>query len=1254
MRFIALIIFILIIPILYQVPNTGQNPVYESSIQAQNVYNFGNLPDGTIPQNNSWLGFSPIGNSSYLSYRIEKTGFGNALDIQTSSFEYSSYLRMDFHNFSGGMISLVFAWNSNVSASLTQDNIIASSNNTKLAGISFGPYIGYRTRIWNKTWSSYTGDEPGSDLYRLNMTFNSIYDMISFSISNLSSNNISIGTSLRPSSPYMKNLSVSFGGLLSNISIFSISEFPESAVFPSSFRQSALNSSSFAIPENDFPLRTDSRSSYYANLTNNFIYLSKNFNIVDFNTANRSFYILSNDSEYGILDYYGMFVVHNDLYFSFKTLSSILSLNVNLSSLKVTGFYSDIRMTAGQFMLSSGSYVAVTTDHGNTSIYSFSESSFVQKGASVPFLSEDTLIYAGFHNDSFVTVLLNLSNFQITEYCQYLNGSAMQFRSLGYLNLFSRNIDPEGYDSRNSNVTSLLKIDNSSEVAFFSPSQGFTVLPLLSGPDIRGNYSSSVPLVISGSSIISVRNSAVCSESTDLPVSSTVFGTFNQDTDSGIIISDNTIFTVYVGSFPLSSMPIKLSANSTYVLTSNITEKVNVSSAVAYTISVSFDNHTFASGDQNLSLDVYGIPEGKYCTELRAENVAGFSAYANTTIYVDDIPPVLNLSLKSGTYISNYTFIHYRMYDFFGIGSANVSFSNFSETLNAATGTFLVDLPGFNGTLHVNFTITDKLGVRFNYQYDFHVISIANATINITNGEIFNTSRISVAWSKLYQARYYSVSLYNGTEEIFNTCNTRMILNLGNGMWKIEVSAALPDNLSYTIFAGNITILDYRPSLAVRIPAFSEYSFFGNSMNDSLYVSLISNVSAMLSLEVFSPLGKELLLMDHDGSFNFTFSSYSMFSDSGIYAFRVRAVTVSGTSNSSSFEIDVNNSIPVMPFTNSTYYTNVSDLPISPMIQPYVRYLSTLVYDGNSVNTTEGIPMELCLSEGTGTYLLEVDATGPSGNHENSVVSIVYQNQTPKISFLVPSLNLVRTYTLRVNYTLTTEDPIHFLEISYGDHDQKFYNQNSSGEININFTSNGKYPVQIEVQDMCGNQATASIGNVSVQYYVSITGASIGTYWVIYGNYFTLKADGCVTNNLVVTWYIDGKYSGTGKSIYVRQPIGYNRVTAVLSYDGKSQAVNTTELNLGYIPILVLSAVSGIFLFLYEFTRCRDDDRISKFVLSNDMIDRRSLNKAARGERIPSRNLNRIIRELRDSGKIKIDMDPDSNSYIIVNKEEKS
>ena len=116
MRVIALIILILIIPVLYQVPNTGQNPIFDNSIQSQNLYNFGNLSAGTMPQNSSWLDFSPEGNSSYLSYQIEKTGFGNALVIQTSSFTYSSYLRMGFRNFSGGMISLVFAWNSNVSS----------------------------------------------------------------------------------------------------------------------------------------------------------------------------------------------------------------------------------------------------------------------------------------------------------------------------------------------------------------------------------------------------------------------------------------------------------------------------------------------------------------------------------------------------------------------------------------------------------------------------------------------------------------------------------------------------------------------------------------------------------------------------------------------------------------------------------------------------------------------------------------------------------------------------------------------------------------------------------------------------------------------------------------------------------------------------------------------------------------------------------------------------------------------------------
>jgi len=1254
MRLIILVVFILIIPISYHSQDSVHNATFHPDFEVQRVYNFSNLSPGSIPYNKSWIDFSKEGNSSFITYDVQKTIYGNAMDIQTNSFKYSSYLRIGLLNFSDGMISMVFAWNSNISASLTLDNIIASANNTTMGGISFGPYIGYRSKVWNETWSSFIGNDPGDGLYRLNLTYNSFYDMLSFSLNSLTSNNISIETSIRPSVPYSDNLSLTLGGMLSNISIFTISEFNHSAFFPESAKNLRLNSTSYEIPDHWNPLNSSNTASYYASKTNNLIYLTENLDIVDFNTVNNSFFVLFNTSELNVISFNGLVVLSGNLDFNFGTEDYSLMVSVNLTTLKVSSFVPNLRESRGQLMFSFLDYVAVTTDYGNTSLYSYSDKIFTPIGNAIPFWSGNRLLYAGFIPGSFISIILNSSDFQVLEYCQYLDGTAVKVHSMGFLNSFSRGINFEGYDVSCRSITTLLAVDNSSEFAFYNSSSGFLALPLLLGAVIMGNFTSYDPAVMSGNSLVSIQNNTVLSESIDLKASRLLYGIFNPVANSSLLLTKSMIFLVYENQFPLSDLRAALDANSSYLLTSNETEMVNVSSSAAYTLAVSFGNRTFVSQNQNIYFDIYGIQEGEYNTTFIVKNIAGFSASSNVTFFIDDYPSLLNLSVNNGSYISNYTFIHYKIYNRFGISYAVANFSGISEILNDINGTLLIDLPNFNGTIYVNFTLKDDLGVRAEYLYIFHVISIAKATIDINSGEIFNTTIISLVWTELYQAKYYTVAAFNGTEAIYNTLTNKMILDLSNGNWKIKVSAILLDNSNYTIFIGNISIIAFAPSLNVVIPASNEYSFFGDSLNNSFYLSVSSNVSSNILIRVFSPEGKMVLSVEHVDPFNLTFENYSIFSRNGVYKIEVEAVTGSGTFNSSYFQINVNNTIPMAPFNKSTYYTNLSSFSVSPMIQQKVNYSTVLFYSDININTTYGIPSDILLSRGTGSYTLAVNATSSSGNYNKSEIKILYQNSTPGISFTVSSLNLVSTHFLNISYVISAQDPVYFVEVNYGNSWVKSYNPNLTGTISVNFSANGRYLLQMTVQDMCGNHASADVGNFTVEYYVSISSARITSVWVIYGSYVSLDLKGCVTGNLEISWYINGKYYGNGKEIYLDQPVGYNRISAILSYDGKNQTVNATDLNLGFIPVLLASVIVGTIISIYEVSRCRDEDKIASFIISNNGTDRRSLRKAARVERIASGKLNKVIRKMRESGKIRIEVDPDNDSYFIVNNDRKT
>lgn len=1253
MRLIILVIFILIIPISYHSHDSVHNTAFDPGFEVQRVYNFSTLSSGSVPYNNSWYDFAKEGNSSFITYDIQKTIYGNALDVQTDSFKYSSYLRIGLLNFSYGKISMVFAWNSNVSASLTLDNIIASANNTALGGISFGPYIGYRSKVWNETWSSNIGNEPGDGLYRLNLTYNNFYDMLSFSLKSLTSNNISIETSIRPSLPYSDNLSLTFGGMLSNISILTISEFNRSAFFPEYAKNVVFNSTSYEIPDHWNPLNSSNTASYYASQTNNLIYLTENLDIVDFNTVNNSFFVLFNTSGLNVISFNGLVVLSGNLDFKFGTEDHSLMVSVNLTTLKVSSFVPNLRESTGQLMFSFLDYIAVTTDYGNTSLFSYSDGIFTPIGDAIPFWTGNRLLYAGFVPGAFISIVLNSSDFQVIEYYQYLGGAALKVQSIGFLNSFSRGITFEGYDVSCRSITALLAVDNSSEVAFYNSSSGFLALPLLLGEGIMGNLTSYDSAVMSGNSLIYVQNDTVFSESADIKASRLLYGILNPGANSSLLITRSTIFLLYEKQFPLSNLRAALNANRSYLLTSNETEMVSVSSSAAYTLSVSFGNRTFVSENQSIYFDIYGIQEGEYNTTFIVRNIAGFSASSNVSFYIDDYPSLLNLSVNDGSYISNFTFIHYKIYNRFGISYAVANFSGRSEILNDVNGTLLIDLPNFNGTLYVNFTLKDGLGVRSTYLYIFHVISIAKPTINISSGEIFNTTVISLVWTELYQAKYYTVAAFNGTETIYNTLTNKMILDLGNGNWKIDVSAILLDNSNYTIFIGNITIIAFAPSLTVLIPSFSEYSFFGDSLNNSLYLSVWSNVSSSILIRVFSPEGKMVLSVEHLDPFNLTFENYSIFSRNGIYKIKVEAVTGSGTFNSSFFQINVNNTIPGAPFNKSIYYTNLSSFPVSPIIQKKVNYSTILYYSDTNINTTYGIPSDILLSRGTGSYTLAVNATSSSGNYNRSEIKIFYQNSTPGISFTVSSLNLVSTHFLNINYIISAEDPVDFIEVNYGNSWVKNYNPNLTGTISVNFSANGRYLLQMTVQDMCGNHASVDVGNFTVEYYVSISSARITSTWVIYGNYISLDLNGCVTGNLAISWYINGKYYGNGKEIYLDQPVGYNRISAVLSYDGKSQAVNATVLNLGFIPVLLASVIVGAAISIYELSRCRDEDKIASLIISNNGTDRKSLKKAARVERITSGKLNKVIRNMRESGKIRIEVDPDNNSYFIVNDDKK-
>ena len=212
-------------------------------------------------------------------------------------------------------------------------------------------------------------------------------------------------------------------------------------------------------------------------------------------------------------------------------------------------------------------------------------------------------------------------------------------------------------------------------------------------------------------------------------------------------------------------------------------------------------------------------------------------------------------------------------------------------------------------------------------------------------------------------------------------------------------------------------------------------------------------------------------------------------------------------------------------------------------------------------------------------------------------------------------------------------------------------------EISFTFnnTPTGVYRYTLKGFNTAGYNYTGtySMEYNNTLYIVPITTVTSAAIHEKDGFYF-LNIKGNNTGNATVAWYVNGKYSGSGTELHEKLPVGIDRISARISYDGKTYTTEKTVVVLGNIPYIVGAAGIGSVIAIFA---------VETFYFNNTDIDSiiensygktvKELMKTGRKKRASGRRIKYRLKALSMEGKISIARDLDNNKYVMANKRKK-
>ena len=1219
-----------------------QDPAMASVSQDHNFYDFSSLPAGTIPTGNSWINFKTVNATSQFSYSINSTAYGNALHIISCSNSIESYLDMQINYSMPVSVSFYFMWNDSSPRLNRFNHILFMESSTSIFEYSFGVRNNVLSSIFNtSTGSTVSAFVPEhNDLYRANVSFDPSIDEMSFGIRNENTGNTSFPMFFNWVPPAKNNnLSILFGGLFPAIYIYNITaeNSPQATLPENTAGHLDYISNSSTISSVNMPYEGNETHSFLDVPLNSVIYVVENGSIAGYNYFDHRSYIISGytDGSFQNIETLQSKFSYEVLWF--KT-GSLLIRNVDTMTLAVrnetfngnfSGFSSLISCN-NTILYNSSGYIYSINSSDPGSLFS---AHVLPRGYSILSASQGprSLYLSSSNGKKIVGYRVALPSLSTSETGEsYIGNYWVGFRPVSYVDENSGAmsiISPNGFGINGDLLTP-------SGHTYYIP-EGFSVL---------GSGSSSTILSNGTASFMIIGNSTY-GTNIELPsVSMSIY--FASNGSLGVDMTGATITVYHIDEDYFSDYHDRINSVTTY---KNEGFMFNVTSVLPYTITSFLGNKTFFTVDTDfLAFNLTNTSSGNKVLESVIHNAAGYNSYFNYSFVIDNGIPEVDITPSAGSYVPQNTTFNVSITDPVPIDYVNVTALNRTLTYYSSNFAISPNLYSFTGDLNITLFIMDDLGHNFTRYFLFSVMNenVNGFSWNLNSNNYLSSGNLSLKWVPVANISRYSIIFGGDLNETFTTSSAELNMTLANGNYSVAMSGQLLDGTITMLGRSNITVITYKPQIAIKTENETYYSFHGNSLNSTFHMTVRSNITSEIALEGILPNGTDFLSIHGNSCIHVAIGSSFPYYSNGIYRFIITSESLSGTSNSTVFYINVNNTVPILPAFNNVTYTNRSSIELPFNVSEGLDYTANTTHNGITVGSRNISENTLKLSAGQGLYSINLTVFSRSGNHASSLMVVDYYFDLPVISMQIYNQDLVDDNFTILHYEVNDSAPLKNLTLHENNISEELPAGSSSGTLRVDFSHNGNYSFYLTALDLCGNLNSSNPENVSVKYYDSITGSDIRIS--IVGNSAHLESVelGNYSENLQFAWYLNGRYEGNSSTVNLNLPYGYSNITLKVYYNGKTLEVNRRILTLGWIPeIAALAGLAGTFsIRTYRIRRKLKAGM--DLVLDNKGKSVKEVVIAGKKTGIPGSTVKKAATKLANEGKISFDRDLDNNLYI--------
>ncbi|MEM0155436.1 MAG: hypothetical protein QW597_02380 [Thermoplasmataceae archaeon] len=1246
--------FLIVMVLLLFIPFQGiAQPSTNHISIGSDYYSFSGQETGGFPVNESMVSFSIDGQVSNVS--LIRGEYGTGIGIVTDEYSVSSFLDMKFNASGCTNIQLGFTWNSSLGLGDTDIEFPIYYGATEISEISISS--GKNSTVISELGNSYhLSAEPAMDkYYDLKLFFSPDYGRAFYMEllqNNTSEETLPVG--IDAPLQFTGNLSVMAGGTISEICLYNITDSPGgNGLFPAISLDKNWGNLSSCIPRN---FRPSFNQAVAQTNINSMYYMGQNYDLISFNYENHTFLDSATLHLNGSMNITGIYSAGESVIILATSLSGSEIFDYNTTScLMRTYNLTGIAEAAGVFIVDNSSAL-VFNSNGNLEwqvLQNNSEASgcFSLWNPVNSYRMIDAEVH-GIHvnitdlcpaNESLITISLTSGSTAVqvvhhssfSDYDGIINVTGSTSSSHGLFSILESGIGK--------NRTSFIMNGNTPEEVGQSSAH-----PIYQGDFQVIDYDGEC-LFLENSSFIDMK----------IPGYQLSSLWFNSNQTVGTEINATEIALLYLNrTDAFSGKNITMSLPSKFFIRGKSTLDFNVLSALSYGIYMTIENLTFFTSGESVAINSSYLASGVFTMQVRAVNRAGYTFSGNINCTVDNDNPVIDSQPANNSAIYYGEGIWINVTGIMGNIGENISSETFMLSSQQPDNRIYVPQSMKAGPVQFEINVTDEYGMVFHHYLSFDLMNTSgrNFSANIYNGEYFMTPYIAMRWSGIENVSRYTISVLSDKADT-NYCTSKAGINLSlwNGSFAILIVPVLPDGQILPAHEYNITVMEYGPGLIVNTSDMGQYSFFGNSANDTFTAEISSNVTAHIDAEFYSPSGAQVESIWGNDSLNVSVSAQSAgFNENGIYTLKYSAISLSGSSTSGEIHIMVNNTIPVIQGKRGyIYYTN-STL-INTGIEPSSgeRSYYSLTRDNFDTGYLDLINETMNLPYGQGLYNVSLKEISSSGNTAYCNFTVMYSRSNPEIDISASGYQLRYSNYTVIHYVLHDSVPITVMTLGAGNRTFSVKDPEETGNIIVVFPSNGKFNITVSAVDECMNSNNSKIIVCNVTYYVNLTTASMDTSILGQHGAFSLSMRGSEIQNINESWYINGVLIGTGSHSSANLPLGYSNVTCTLEYDGHVIILTRHVFVVGFYPeFAAMAALFSAIVFIYVRSLTKRNEA-RDCILKNSGKEISDVTRIGRKAGIPKASTMRQIRNLSRQRDIRKERDLSGNVYIFVNEREK-